>query len=148
MKQRIANINKSISTTMDSLKDLPLLLIRFTLAYGFYNPAIMKWNDIDSVASWFASMNYPLPKLNAYMAAGTESLGVALLVFGFASRLISLPLIFIMLIAIFTVHMGNGWEAGNNGFEIPFYYMIMLIVILVYGPGKYSLDSIIKKHQA
>ncbi|NPD45494.1 MULTISPECIES: DoxX family protein [unclassified Lentimicrobium] len=52
------------------------------------------------------------------------------------------------MVAILTVHLGNGWEAGNSGFEIPFYYLVMLIVIFVYGPGKYSLDDIIKKMQA
>lgn len=148
MKCRLIGVCNSLSKALDFLKDIPLLLIRLTLAYGFYTPAMNKWSDIDSVAGWFASMNYPLPKLNAYMAAGTETAGIVLLVLGFASRLISIPLIFVMMIAIFTVHYGNGWEAGNNGFEIPFYYLVMLIVILVYGPGKYSLEGILKKKEA
>lgn len=148
MKCRTIGLCKAIAEKLEFLKDLPLLLIRLTLAYGFYTPAMNKWNDIDSVAGWFASMSYPLPKLNAYMAAGTETLGFVLLAIGFASRIISIPLIIIMLVAIFTVHIGNGWEASNNGFEIPFYYLVMLIVILIYGPGKFSIEGIIKKYQS
>ena len=148
MKCRIIEVCNSISNALEFLKESPLLLIRLTLAYGFYAPAMNKWNDIDSVAGWFASMNYPLPKLNAYMAAGTETLGFILLTTGFASRIISFPLIIVMLVAIFTVHIGNGWEASNNGFEIPFYYLVMLMVILIYGPGKYSLDGLLKKFQS
>lgn len=147
MKCKMLGICKTISEKLDFLKDIPLFIIRLTLAYGFYTPAMNKWNDIESVAGWFASMNYPLPKLNAYMAAGTETLGFVLLAVGFASRIISIPLIIIMLVAIFTVHIGNGWEAGNNGFEIPFYYMVMLMVILIYGPGKYSLEAILLRNQ-
>lgn len=148
MKCRIIGVCNSISKALEFLKDLPLLLIRLTLAYGFYTPAMNKWNDIDSVADWFASMNYPLPKINAYMAAGTETLGFILLTIGFVSRIISFPLIIVMLVAIFTVHYGNGWDASNNGFEIPFYYLVMLFVVLIYGPGRYSLEGIIKKFQS
>jgi putative oxidoreductase len=106
-----------------------------------------KWSDIDSVAGWFEGMGYPFPTFNAYMAATTEITGVVLLALGFASRIISIPLMIVMLVAIFTVHIGNGFEAANNGFEIPFYYFIMLFTILIYGPGKYSLEGIIRKNQ-
>jgi len=137
-----------MSKTLEFLKDLPLLLIRLTLAYGFYTPAMNKWSSIDDVASWFEGMGYPLPTLNAYMAASMETAGVVLLALGFASRLISIPLMFIMLVAIATVHGGNGFEASGNGFEIPLYYLVMLFTILVYGPGKYSLEGLIKKNQS
>jgi len=49
-----------------------------------------------------------------------------------------------MLVAIKTVHLANGFEAGSNGYEIPLYYIIMLITLVVYGPGKISIDRIIK----
>jgi len=128
---------------LTSLKALPLLFLRLVLAYGFYGPAKMKWADISSIASWFESLGYPLPVLNAYMAAGMEALGVVLLFLGLGTRIIALPLMFVMLVAISTVHWGNGFEAGSNGFEIPLYYFLMLFVLLVYGGGKWSLDNLI-----
>lgn len=127
------------------LDNLVLLMLRLILAYGFYNPAKMKWNDIGAIAGWFESMNYPLPTLNAYLAGITEAAGVILLFFGFATRLISIPLIIVMLVAIFTVHFSNGFEAGNNGFEIPLYYLLMLFTLFVFGSGKYSIDYLISK---
>jgi len=147
MKCRLIGVCNSLSKTLEFLKDLPLLLIRLTLAYGFYTPAMNKWSDIDSVAGWFEGMGYPLPTFNAYMAASTEIAGVVLLALGFASRIISIPLIIVMMVAILTVHGGNGFEASGNGFEIPLYYLVMLFTILVYGPGKYSLEGIIRKKQ-
>ena len=71
--------------------------------------------------------------------------GVLLLTLGLASRIISIPLIVVMIVAIVTVHLGNGFEAGNNGFEIPVYYILLLLVVLIYGAGKISVDSIISK---
>ncbi len=123
-------------------QSIVLLIARLMIAYGFYEPAMSKWNDIDSVAQWFGSMGIPFPTINAYMAAGTEILGVGLLVLGLFTRLISLPLIIIMIVAIFTVHIGNGFSAGSNGFEIPLYYMVFLMIFVTQGAGKFSLDNI------
>jgi putative oxidoreductase len=125
------------------LQSPSLLLARLTVAYGFYQPAMMKWSDIGSVAEWFGSMGIPFPTLSAYMAATTEIAGVVLLTFGFLTRLISMPLIVIMVVAIVTVHLPNGFEAGNNGFEIPLYYMLFLIIFVAHGAGRFSLDSVI-----
>lgn len=135
---------KWIIQHFDKLKDIHLLAVRLILAYGFYNPAIMKWQNINSVAEWFGEIGIPFPTLNAYMAASTEMAGVALLTFGLASRIISVPLIFVMIVAIVTVHFGNGFESGNNGFEIPVYYILLLMVVLIYGAGKFSLDYLLR----
>ena len=126
------------------LKDLPLLLIRLVLAYGFYEPAMMKLNNIEGIVTWFEGMGLPFARLNAYMATGTEVAGFVLLLLGLFTRAISIPLIIVMFVAIKTVHLANGFQAGNEGYEIPLYYIIMLLVLLVYGPGKISLDRILK----
>jgi len=126
-------------------KDIPLLAIRLVLAYGFYEPAMKKLNNIDAIIKWFESMELPIPALNAYMATATESIGVLLLVLGFGVRIISLPLIITMLVAIKTVHFANGFAAGENGYEIPFYYIIMLFTLLIYGGGNIGIDYFLRK---
>ena len=137
----------NISERLSGLKDIPLLLIRLVLAFGFWTPAIMKWGNINGIAEWFGSLGIPFPTLNAYLAASTEMAGVILLTLGLATRFISIPLIITMLVAIFTVHMGNGFEAGNNGFEIPLYYILMLLVLMTNGAGKISLDHLLAKRR-
>jgi len=135
---------QNITQKLDSLRDLPPLFFRLILAYGFYTPAMMKWGNIGGIAEWFGSIGIPFPTLNAYMAASTEMAAVILLPLGLATRFISIPLIITMIVAILTVHGGNGFEAGNNGFEIPLYYMLMLFALLINGAGKISVDNIIK----
>jgi len=132
-------ITKNILSNGQSIS---LFFARITLAYGFYEPAMTKWSDITSVAEWFGSIGIPFPKLNAYLAASTEILGVVLLTLGLFTRLISIPLI-IMIVAIATVHFGNGFSAGNNGYEIPLYYMLFLALFASLGAGKLSLDHLL-----
>ena len=137
------NIYMEFSRLSEYGKSLALLFARLAIAYGFYEPAMMKFKDIGSVAEWFGSMGIPFPTLNAYMAASTEVLGVVLLTLGFLTRAISIPLIVVMIVAIVTVHLPNGFSAGNNGFEIPFYYMLFLLTFVSHGAGKFSLDRLI-----
>ena len=124
-------------------QSISLLLARFTVAYGFYGPAMTKWSDINSVAEWFESIGIPFPTLNAYMAASTELTGVVLLTLGLFTRLISIPLMVIMAVAITTVHLSHGFDAGDNGFEIPLYYMLFLALFASLGAGKFSLDHLL-----
>ena len=144
MKCQLTVLCKLVSQASEKIKDLPLLFLRLVLAYGFWGPATMKWNDINAIGEWFASMNMPLPLVNAYLAAGTEMVGVFLLLLGFGTRLISIPLMITMLVAIFMVHGSSGFDAGNNGYEIPLYYLLMLFTLTVYGSGKISVDQLIK----
>ena len=140
MLSKIYPITKDLLSQGQSLS---LLLARLAVAYGFYAPAMQKWSDIGSVATWFESMGFPFPTLNAYMAASTEILGVVLLTLGLFTRLISIPLMVIMVVAITTVHLSHGFSAGDNGFEIPLYYLLFLALFASFGAGKFSLDHLL-----
>lgn len=117
-----------------------LLGARLALAYGFYEPAIRKLEDIQSVADWFSTLGIPLSSPMAYITVGTETLGVILLTLGLFTRWISLPLSVIMIVAIITVHLPNGFSAADGGYEIPLYYLIFLGILSSFGAGKISLD--------
>jgi len=140
MLKTIYPLTKDILSNGQSLS---LLLARLAVAYGFYDPAMQKWADIGAIATWFGSMGIPFPTLNAYMAASTELLGVILLTLGLFTRLISIPLIVVMVVAIVTVHLAHGFSAGDNGFEIPMYYMLFLAIFASFGAGKFSLDYLL-----
>lgn len=69
----------------------------------------------DSVVQWFGNPDWglglPFPELMAALAAYTEFLGAFFLLFGFAVRWISIPLMITMAVAAFAVHWGDGWNA-------------------------------------
>ena len=129
----------------EKLHDVQQLLFRFILVIGFYGPAMMKVKNLEGVAEWFGSMSYPFPTVSAILAMSTEVLGIVLLTLGLGTRIIAIPMMFIMVVAIFTTHISNGFAAGDNGFEIPLYYILMLFALVVYGSGKYSLDYLLSR---
>jgi putative oxidoreductase len=139
------NLYNRVRNGLNKAQDLPLLFLRLILAYGFWEPAKTKWADINSVAEWFESMGIFAPKLNAYLAASTEMAGVFLLILGLGTRIICFPLIITMIVAIKTVHWENGFASSENGYEIALYYMLMLITLMCFGPGKLSIDYLIRK---
>jgi len=162
----IKDIYQEFTRLSEYTKSAGLLFLRLILAYTFFAPAMTKWADIGAVAQWFEYMGIPFPTLNAYMAAGTEIVGVVLLILGLLTRFISIPLILIMFVAIATVHGQNGFAFVNeavqfsdayvngdlvngtviqlqNGYELVLYYTLMLFVLVGQGAGKFSLDRLI-----
>ena len=126
-------------------KNLVLLLARLVLAYGFSMPALMKFENIGGTAEWFASISIPFPSLTAYLVTGIETLGIVFLTLGLFTRYISLFLSCVMIGAIFFVHGPNGYSLAQNGIEIPLYYLLFLLIFIFYGPGRFSLDSLLFK---
>jgi putative oxidoreductase len=143
--RKIISFYKIIVEKFNNLQSLPLLLLRLILAYGFFMPATMKWKNIQSISEWFTNLGIPAPTFTAHLVATTETIGAILLILGLGTRLISVPLIITLLVAIVTVHWSNGFEASENGFEIPLYYILMLLTLVIFGSGKISLDYLISK---
>jgi len=125
------------------LQSLSLLLARVSVAYGFFKPALVKWENLDATSTWFHKLGIPMSDFFAFITASSEIIGVVLLFLGLFTRYISIPLMIVMLVAIFTVHIEHGFSAGNGGLEIPLYYFIFLSIFVTYGAGRFSLDSII-----
>ena len=144
MINKINNISEKI---LGNFQSIFLLLARLVIAYGFFEPALNKWNSIADTAAWFESLGIPFPLLNVYISASIESLGVVLLALGLLTRVISLPLIGTMIVAILTVHITNGFSSGDNGFEIPLYFLLFLGIFASFGPGKISVDHLLSKKQ-
>lgn len=137
MKKLIDLINKAAENS----GDWALLAMRLTLAFGFFDPSVKKFENIRGTAEWFGTMHIPLPTISVLLTATFEFVGFFLLMLGFFVRYISIPLMFIMVVAIFAAHFGNGFAAENNGYEVPFYYLVMLFVIFSKGPGRFSIDA-------
>lgn len=139
-------LTQTIVKILSSFQDLSLLLVRLTLAYGFFHPAMKKINNFDNIVAWFdTGLHLPFPWLMALLATVTEALIVIFMVLGFKTRFIAVPGMITMLVAIFLVHWDAGFKAANNGYEIALYYFLFLFIIATTGPGKFSLDETVLK---
>lgn len=136
---------KKCNNAFSNIQSIAILLPRLLIAYGFYETGLTKWGNEANIAQWFAGMNIPLPLLSAYLTSYFELIGAVLLALGLFTRYISLPLIFIIIVAIITVHLPHGFSVANNGYEIPLYYLLFLIFFVAFGGGKISIDYLIKR---
>ena len=127
-------------------KNIVVLMARWLIAYGFAVPALAKINNLEGTIVWFEQIHIPFPVLAAYLVSSVETLGIVLLVLGLFTRYISVLLSCVMLGAILFVHLQHGFSSANNGFEIPLYYFIFLMIFASYGAGKYSLDHLLFKN--
>ncbi|MEQ9464480.1 MAG: DoxX family protein [Haliea sp.] len=91
------------------------LLLRLFLAPVFFSAGLTKMMAFESTVSWFGNpewgLGLPFPWSMAFLATSTELIGGLLLLFGLATRLIAIPLMVTMLVAICTVHWQDGWFA-------------------------------------
>ncbi len=121
----IANKAQDIFDKIRSYVDfIGPLLLRIYIVPVFWVASNNKWNpfdsdsSLDSVIQWFGNAEWglglPFPTLMAYMAWGTEYFGAILLALGLATRWISIPLMFTMIVAAVTVHWQNGWQAVHD----------------------------------
>ena len=92
-----------------------------------------------------------LPWIIAFLIIMGESLGSLGLIVGFFTRLSALGLICIMVGAIITVHIPNGFfmnwfgKQAGEGFEFHLLVIGICIPLLIRGGGKYSMDGLIYK---
>ena len=91
------------------------LALRLYLAPVFWVAGTNKLNGMDDVIAWFGNPDWglglPFPTLLAWLAVGSEVLGAIALVIGLGTRWFSVPLMITMLVAVFSVHLTNGWQA-------------------------------------
>lgn len=94
-----------------SLDFLGSVALRLYLAPIFWMAGYKKLSSMDSTISWFTSMNIPYPEIAAWTVALVEAGGAIFLLLGLAVRWVSIPLMFAMAVAAYTVHWQNGWQA-------------------------------------
>jgi putative oxidoreductase len=132
-----------------SLQSPLLLVLRLYWGWQFFGTGKGKLSDLDKVAGFFGTLNIPFPYFNALLAGATECFGGLLLLVGLASRLVSVPLAFTMVIAYLTAEQ----EALHAIFSdpdkfteaTPFLFLLTCVVILVFGPGKLSIDYLLER---
>lgn len=100
------------------------------------------------IMNYFTETLY-IPWLLAVLVIIVEVLAPLMLIAGFASRIVAVSLIFLMIGIIITSHLPNGFFMnwlGNQqgeGYEYHLLYIGGAIALLLNGSGKFSLDNLI-----
>lgn len=118
IKTYIIDYPNQILTAAQKLDFVAALALRFYLAAVFWMAGMNKLTDFDSVAMWFGNpewgLGLPFPYLMAGLATAAEVVGAVLLLLGLMTRLATIPLMVTMLVAAFSVHWVNGWQAVHD----------------------------------
>ncbi len=127
------------------LEPVALLVARLTVGVLFVSTGWGKVHNLAKVIEYFGELHIPMPAFNAVLASYTELLGGTLLVVGLASRLAALPLMVTMTVALITAKADEIHGLPDLFGEIEWTYFALLFVIVIFGPGKISLDTIARK---
>ncbi|MCG7644293.1 DoxX family protein [Alteromonas macleodii] len=196
----MTHIYQQIVARLQVADGIPLLFLRLYLAPVMIQAGWNKASSFDSIVDWFGNDDYglglPMPFVMAFLATAAELVGGVLLLLGALTRLVSIPLMVTMIVAMVSVHAKNGWlaiadasswladgtillnenimaapeklaaaksllqEYGhydwltssgnfvvlNNGIEFAATYFIMLLVLFIYGGGRFfSVDFYVNK---
>src|SRR5471030_1144347 len=133
-----------------SLLQSPLLLaMRLYWGWQFFVTGKGKLMNIDRTTGFFQSLHIPHPHLNAIMAGCTECFGGLFLLLGLGSRVLTIPLIFTMCVAYMTADPDRVKVIFTDPDKFvtadEFLFMLTAIIVLVFGPGVFSLDWLIGK---
>jgi putative oxidoreductase len=126
----------------------PLLLaIRLYWGWQLIQTGLGKLRNQPRIVDFFTSLNIPFPALSAHFVSGLEFLGGILLIVGLFSRPISLLLTGSMFVAYWTADREALFsifsDPGKFYAADPFTFLFAALLILVFGPGLFSLDALI-----
>jgi putative oxidoreductase len=129
--------------------NLVLTVVRVFLGMMIFSHGYLKvfrGGKIAGTAGWFESIGMKPGKLNAIAAASTELGAGVLLVLGLLTPLAAAGLMALMIVAIVTVHIHNGFFVfyKGQGVEYCLAIAVMTLVPGTFGAGRFSLDNAFK----
>jgi len=77
------------------------------------------------------------------MAGLSELVGGLLQALGLFTPVGAAVVLATMCVAMFSVHLKNGFFAANNGIEMPFLFAVTALGVAFTGGGAYSLDALL-----
>src|SRR4051812_23229973 len=96
---------------------------------------------LSGTGAFLESLGFRPGRLFALTDGMAEFAGGLLLALGLLSPVAAAAIVSGMLVAIVTVHWGNGLLTLTNGVELPLMYIAVAVLVAVSGPGTYSLDA-------
>lgn len=133
---------------VNSLQSPFLLFIRIVFGWQFLQTGIGHFTHMEKTVAFFTDLGIPAPSLTAHFTSGLETVGGILLILGLGSRIISVPLLINMIVAFLTAEREKfmAFFSDSNSFfgADAFPFLLTALIVLIFGPGFFSLDTIIK----
>lgn len=123
---------------------LALLIVRLVMGLAFI---LHGWPKIQNPVAWMNAMGgSSVPSFLQALAALAEFGGGIALILGLLTPIAAFGLVCQMLGALFLVHIPQGHpfvSQGGPSYELALIYLVMSIMLIFLGPGKWSLDAVL-----
>ncbi|WP_264903662.1 DoxX family protein [Vibrio sp. STUT-A11] len=142
MKRLITHYDGYTNTFQSLITPFLLLTCRFWVAWVFLNSGLVK------IASWQSTLylfefEYQVPLLSweiaAYLGTATELIVPIFIASGLFTRPMALLLFVLNIVAVLSYPLL--WEKGFHDHQL---WGLMILLVLVWGPGPYSCDQFLR----
>ena len=156
-------MNKITSWLINPPTDGPksILLLRLMVGGVFFWEGMLKFVYANQGVGRFTKLGIPFPHLTATFIGGLEIVGGLLLLAGLTTRLIAIPFVAEMIVAILStkisLYLGTsplplppappqvGFWAVLHEVRSEYAQMLTVLFLMVNGPGEWSLDAVLAK---
>jgi putative oxidoreductase len=123
-----------------------VILIRLTVGLIFLTEGIQKYLFPELLGTGrFMTIGFSNPEFWAYFTGTFEIICGTLIILGFITRVASIPLIIIMITAFITtkipILVHKGFWPWAHEYRTDFAMTLLLVYLLIYGSGRWSVDS-------
>lgn len=137
--------NQFFKKLVNTVNDNRSLIPRIIVGLVFLSEGIQKflYPEIVGVGR-FEKIGFENPEFWAYLVAGFEVVGGLLILVGLLTRLAAIPLLTIMATALIStkipILLNEGFWFMAHAARTDFAMTMLLIFLLIYGAGKWSVD--------
>jgi putative oxidoreductase len=148
-----------------SISPLPIsaewyaLPLRLVIGFGFMQHGYAKLaRGPEDFINVLHAMGLPVPSILGWATIVVEVVGGLMVLAGALIPLATVPMAVVLLVAIFTVHLPNGFSSiklqsfdaagahfGQPGYETDLLYLAGLVALCLGGPGPISIDGLLNR---
>ncbi|MCH7866147.1 MAG: DoxX family protein [Myxococcales bacterium] len=139
-----------LTQTSPEITDLAILIMRVFIGscfvvHGLGKLGVVGTGNMEGFVEWLESLNVPMAPVQARMAMLSEIIGGTAIALGVMTRPACILLIGTMMVAARLGHKGCGYLITNEppGAEYVVNLAAICLVIVLLGPGAYSLDHML-----
>ncbi len=145
MRQFITTTASRLLQMLHTIEWLGPLTVRVVFGYFWLETGIAKVHNLEGFTMRFMGWGIPYPAFSAGLSAWTELLGGLLLMLGLFTRLVCIPMLINMAVAVTLVVSSNlmGLDDYVEADEVV--YSLIFFWLLIAGPGKASLDTLVAR---